>query len=194
MPVPRRRMSPDDRRDQLLDIGATLFAGQPYEDVAMEAVAAAAGVSRALLYRYFPTKRDFFAAIFQRASDRLLATTSLDPAEPLADQVLAGLDNHIDYFVANARTLLVANRGALSGDPVVQAIISAELAELRRRMLDAFGLVGPARARASMVLNGWLAFVRAMCVEWLQAPSMPRDELRDLCLRTLTGALGHDLG
>jgi AcrR family transcriptional regulator len=187
-------MSPDERRDQLLDIGATLFAGQPYEDVAMEAVAAAAGVSRALLYRYFPTKRDFFAAIFQRASDRLLATTVLDPAEPLADQVLAGLDNHIDYFVANARTLLVANRGALSGDPVVQAIISAELAELRRRMLDAFGLVGPARARASMVLNGWLAFVRAVCVEWLRAPSMPRDELRDLCLRTLTGALGHELG
>jgi AcrR family transcriptional regulator len=186
-------MSPQDRRDQLLDIGAGLFAGQPYEDVAMEEVAAQAGVSRALVYRYFPTKRDFFAAIFARASERLLASTPLDPAQPLREQVVAGLDNHIDYFVANARTLLVANRGALSGDPVIQAIISGELAELRARMVDAFGFTEPQRARASMVLNGWLAFVRVVCVEWLLEQSMPRDELRELCLRTLTGALGREL-
>jgi AcrR family transcriptional regulator len=188
-------MNPDDRREQLLDIGAQLFARLPYEDVVMTDVATRAGVTRALVYRYFPTKRDFFAAIFQQASDRLLRVTVLDPAESLMDQVVAGLDAHLDYFVDNARTLLVANRGALSGDPVVQAIISTELATLRARLLDVLGLAGRQRAVASVALNGWLSFVRAVTMEWLADQSvMSRAELRDLCLRTLLAALDTQPG
>ena len=193
MPTGRRRLSPDDRRTQLLDIGADLFASRPYEEVRIADVAATAGASRALMYRYFPSKREFFAAIFQRASDRLLRATEVDPDVSMTDWVETGLDAHLDYFVANARTTLVANRGALSGDPLVQGIISEELGVLRQRMLDATGLVGDRRVAASIALSGWLAFVRAVCVEWLTGQTMSRDEVRQLCLRTLVSALGTDL-
>ena len=132
--------------------------------------AANAGISRALVYRYFPTKRDLFAAVYRRASERLLAASELVPGLTLAEQVLAGLDAHFDFFVENERTVLVANRGALAGDPAIEGIISEELAELRRRMLDAGGLHGRERVRASIALSGWLAFVRAVCVEWLADP------------------------
>jgi AcrR family transcriptional regulator len=189
----RRRLSPEERRNQLLDVGAELFADRPYEEVLIEDVAARAGVSRALMYRYFSSKPDFFAAIFQRASDRLLAATEFDGALSMAEQVAAGLDAHFDYFVANARTILVANRGALSGDPQIQGIISAELGVLRQRMLDAGAVSGHERVIASTALAGWLAFVRAVCVEWLTDQKMTREEVRDMCLRTLVHALGADL-
>lgn len=191
----RRRLTADARRDELLDIGERFFAARPFDEVLMEDVAAHAGVSRALLYRHFPTKRDLFAAVYQRAADRLLAVTELDSILPLADQVAAGLDAHIDYFVANRRTVLAANR-ALAGDPVIQAIISDELAVLRERLLEVIGIDGRRREAVSAVLMSWLVFVRVLCVDWLASPTFSRTELRDVCTGALLGALGpiQDLG
>ncbi|WP_231984904.1 helix-turn-helix domain-containing protein, partial [Mycobacterium sp. E796] len=57
----RHRLLPWQRREQLLDTGAAMFARAPYEDVSMEDIAARAGVSRATLYHYFPNKRDLYA-------------------------------------------------------------------------------------------------------------------------------------
>ena len=187
--VVRTRLTADQRREQLLDISAERFATCAYEDVSMDALARLAGVSRGLLYRYFPSKRDLFAAIYSRASERLLEVSELTHDGSLEEQIVAGLDAHFDFFIANARTVIEANRGALAGDPVVQNIINAELGELRRRLLDAVGLIGHERAKASIALHGWLAFVRAVSVDWLCTPTLSRDELRDICLRTLASAM-----
>ncbi len=193
-PSARRRLTPEARRDQIVDVGAEQFAARPYEQVHMADVAAHADISRALVYTYFPTKRDLFAAVYKRASERLLAASELVPGLTLAEQVLAGLDAHFDFFVENARTVLVANRGELAGDPVIEGIISEELAELRKRMLDAGGLHGHERVRASFALSGWLAFVRVVCVEWLADPNrgVSREEVRDMCLRALLSVLGGE--
>ncbi|KOU42909.1 TetR/AcrR family transcriptional regulator [Streptomyces sp. WM6378] len=185
----RRRLSPDERRKELLDVGAHLFAAKPYHDVLMEDVAEQAGVSRALLYRYFPNKSALFAGIFQQASDRLLDGTPIDPAQSLLDQLSAGLDVHFDYFAANKNTVLAANR-VLAGDPVIQAIINDELAELSRRVLDATGLEGSARDTVSALLTSWLVFVRALCVDWLTDEAFSRTELHDMSVGALLGALG----
>ncbi|MFE9403349.1 TetR/AcrR family transcriptional regulator [Streptomyces sp. NPDC006530] len=184
----RRRLSPDERRKELLDTGARLFAGKPYHDVLMEDVAEQAGVSRALLYRYFPSKHALFAAIYQQASDRLLDRTPVDPAHSLLAQLSAGLDVHFDYFAANRNTVLAANR-VLAGDPVIQAIITDELAELSRRVLDATGLQGPDRDTVRAALSAWLVFVRALCVDWLTNDTFSRKELHAMSLGALRGAL-----
>jgi AcrR family transcriptional regulator len=184
----RRRLAPRARRDTLLDSAAALFAARPYDEVLMEEVAERAGVSRALLYRHFTSKRDLFAAIYQRAADRLLVATQLDPAGSLADQVTAGLDAHLDYFEQNRHTVIAANR-VLAGDPVVQAIIADELDVLRQRLLDATGPAGRHREVMSAILVNWLAFVRSMCVDWLVNRTCSRDELRDICSGALLGAL-----
>jgi AcrR family transcriptional regulator len=187
----RRRLRPEERRDEIMDAGAEFFARHPYDDVLMEDIAAHAGVSRALLYKYFPGKRDLFAAIYRRAADRLLAGAQLDPDLPLADTAAAALDAHIDYFAAHPLTVLAANR-TLAGDPLIQAIIDDELATLRARMLDAAGYTGRSRTVASAALRAWLVFVREICVEWLAGQEIERDEIRAICLRTLSAAL--DLG
>jgi AcrR family transcriptional regulator len=181
-------LAPAERRAELIEVGARLFAAKPYEDVLMEDVAEQAGVSRALLYRYYPAKRDLFAAIYRQAADRLLAAAVFDPDTPIPDQVAAALDVHFDYFAANRNTVLAANR-LLAGDRAIQAIIDDELAALRRRLLDAAGLAGPARDAVSSVLTGWLVFVRTLCVDWLATQTLSRIQLRDACLGALWGAL-----
>ncbi len=182
----RRRLTREERRLDLIDISAQLFAARAYDDVLMEAVAERAGVSRALLYRHFPSKRDLFGAVYQRAAERLIAVTELDDERPLDEQVSAGLDAHIDYFIANRNTVLTANR-VLAGDPTIQAIISDELAVIRERLLDAIDIDRP--EALSAVLMSWLVFVRVLCVDWLENESTTRVELRDMCLGALYGAL-----
>ena len=59
----RRRLSPEDRRSELLDLGADVFGQRPYDEVRIDEIAERAGVSRALMYHYFPDKRAFFAAV-----------------------------------------------------------------------------------------------------------------------------------
>jgi AcrR family transcriptional regulator len=186
-------LSPEKRRQELLDVGAELFIDLPYEEVLMEDVALRAGVSRGLMYHYFPSKSAFFAAVFKRDSDRLLEVSTVDAGLPLADQVRAGLDAHLDYFAAHKKNILTANRGALSGDPTVQAIISDQLATLRDRMLQNLGHRGHARVVSAVALDGWLAFVRAVCVEWLEGADLSRDEVRALCFRTLAGIFVQDV-
>ncbi|WP_067810011.1 TetR/AcrR family transcriptional regulator [Nocardia beijingensis] len=187
--MPRRRLSPDERRRVLLDAGAKLFADRPYDTVLMEDVAAEAGVSRALLYRHFPSKRDLFAAVYQLASEQLLVATTFDAEAPLVDQLAAGLDTHFAYFEANANSVLAANR-VLATDPSIQAIIAGELGELRERVLDALRLEGPPRATVSAILTSWLTFVRVLTVEWLEHGTPTRAQMREISLGALLGALG----
>ena len=73
----RRRLSPEDRRSELLALGAEVFGQRPYDEVRIDEIAERAGVSRALMYHYFPDKRAFFAggnATGQGAQVHVVAT------------------------------------------------------------------------------------------------------------------------
>ncbi|MBF6182744.1 TetR/AcrR family transcriptional regulator [Nocardia otitidiscaviarum] len=185
---PRRRLTPERRRSELLEVGARMFAEHPYDEVLMEQVAERAGISRALLYRHFPTKRELFTAIYQQAADQLLSDAALDRTRPLREQLATALDKNIDYFAANRNTYLAANR-TLAGDPTVQAIITGHHAAWREQLLDAAGLDGHERALTSAVLLSWLLFVHSLCVEWLEHQQFSRTELRTACVGALLGAL-----
>ena len=179
----RRRLEPQQRREHLLDTGAALFADKPYEDVLMEDIAARAGVSRALLYHYYPNKRDLYVAIFKRASARFLARDSPDPQLPLAEQLAAGLEAHIQSFVDHPFEAVTINRGALSDDPAVQAIIAEELNVVGQRLVNELVAEGHRRDVTEIAVEGWLAFVRAACVKWVQSQNISRSDLTEMCLR-----------
>jgi AcrR family transcriptional regulator len=185
----RQRLSPADRRAQLLAVASRLFAVHPYDDVLMEDVAGQAGVSRALLYRHFPSKHALFAAVYQQAADQLLVDTRLDPADSLVEQLVQGMDVHLDYFIANRHAVLAANR-VLAGDPVIQTIMNGELDALRARLLAALPLADEAtREAVSGVLRSWLVFVQVLVVDWLTKQTCTRTELRDVCVGAVLGAL-----
>jgi len=188
--VTPRRLKPQQRREQLLDIGAAMFAEKPYEDVYVEDIAARAGVSRALMYHYFPSKRDLYVAIFERAGNRFLARVSPDPELPLAEQLAAGLEAHIQSFVDHPFEAVAINRGALSDDPAIQAIISEELNVVCQRLVNELVAEGHLRDVTEIAVEGWVAFVRAACVKWIQSQNISRVDLTDMCLRAFDCALG----
>ena len=189
--VTRRRLEPQHRREQLLDTAAAMFAEKPYEDVYVEDIAARAGVSRALLYHHFPSKRDLYVAIFKRASNRFLARVSPDPQLPLAEQLAAGLEAHIQSFVDHPFEAIAINRGALSDDPAIQAIIAEELNVVGQRLIDKLVAEGHPRDATEIAVEGWLAFVRAACVKWIQSQNISRADLTEMCLRAFDCALEH---
>jgi AcrR family transcriptional regulator len=187
-----RRLEPQQRREQLLDTGAAMFAEKPYEDVWMEDIAARAAVSRATLYHYFPSKRDLYVAIFMRARNRLLArVANPDPQLSFAEKLAAGLEAYIQYFADHPFDAIAINHCALSDDPAIQAIITGELNVVGQRLIDKLVAEGRLRDVTEIAVEGWLAFVRTACLQWVQSQKISRDDLTEMCLRALDGALGH---
>jgi AcrR family transcriptional regulator len=183
------RLKPQQRREQLLDTAAAMFAQKPYEDVMVEDIVARACVSRSTLYHYFPTKRDLYVAIFKRSSNRLLARANPDPQLPLAEQLATGLEAHIQYFVDHPCDAITINRGALSDDPAIQAIITEELNVIGQRLIDKLVAEGCLRDVTEIAVEGWLAFVRAACVKWIQSQNISRADLTEMCIRAFDCAL-----
>src|SRR6476661_1594491 len=85
--VVRRRLSADERRRQLVAIGLAKIVETPIQDLSMDDIATEAGISRGLLFHYFPTKTDFYLACLAAAGRRILRTTAPDPADPAGVQV-----------------------------------------------------------------------------------------------------------
>ncbi|MFF0459582.1 TetR/AcrR family transcriptional regulator [Streptomyces mexicanus] len=191
----RRRLSTGERREQLLSVGARLFSESPYDDVWIEQVAEIAGVSRGLLYHYFPTKRDFFAAVVERESERMLRMTAAVPGVPVREQLAAGLDAYLEYVRAHAHGYRAFHRADAAGDQAVRRVYRRALAAQERQILAAlaadpeFGPLAAGRPELKLAVRGWLAFTTAVCLEWLRGFELTREQVRDLCARALLGVL-----
>ncbi|GHD25317.1 TetR/AcrR family transcriptional regulator [Streptomyces galbus] len=191
----RRRLSTGERREQLLGVGARLFSESPYDDVWIEQVAEIAGVSRGLLYHYFPTKRDFFAAVVERESERMLAMTAPVPGVPVRAQLAAGLDAYLEYVRAHAHGYRAFHRADAAGDSAVRRVYQRALAAQERQVLAAlaadpeFGPDAEGRPEVRLAVRGWLAFTTAVSLEWLRGGDLTREQVRDLCARALLGVL-----
>ncbi|WP_055532320.1 TetR/AcrR family transcriptional regulator [Streptomyces graminilatus] len=191
----RRRLSTGERREQLLSVGARLFSESPYDDVWIEQVAEIAGVSRGLLYHYFPTKRDFFAAVVERESERMLRMTATVPGVPAREQLAANLDAFLAYVEEHAHGYRAFHRADASGDQAVRKVYRRALAAQERQILTAlaadpeFGRLSEERPELRLAVRGWLAFTTAVCLEWLRGSDLSRRQVRDLCARSLLGTL-----
>jgi AcrR family transcriptional regulator len=191
----RRRLSTEERRGQLLSVGARLFSESPYDEVRIERVAEIAGVSRGLLYHYFPTKRDFFAAVVDRESARMLRMTKAVPGVPVREQLTAGLDTYLEYVRAHAHGYRAFHRADAAGDRTVRRVYRRALAAQERQILAAlaadpeFGPLSEARPDLALAVRGWLAFTTAVCLEWLRGSKLSHAQVRDLCARALLGVI-----
>ncbi len=185
----RTRLSREARQDQLLDLGAELFADKSYEDVHIELLAEEAGVSRGLLYHYFPTKRAFFAAMVRRESNRMSELTRPDPDLPIIDQLNQGIETYLNYCADHKLGVKAVFRGGASADPEIQTIIDEETQLQTARILAAVEPGRPASTLATIAVRSWLQFMRNAAHDWLDAPDITRDEIRDLVTRALIATL-----
>jgi len=182
-----RRLQAEDRRRQLLERGAELFARHSYDELSMRKIAREAGISKPLLYHYFPSKREFFQATLAQAAEELRARTEPDPALPPLDQLRESLKAFLELIDENAlayRKLMQS----VSGVPEVRELVEEVRTRTAARILEGLYPDGaPPKARAAV--HGWLWFMDGACLDWIEHRDLSRDELRDLLLGTLFGTL-----
>ena len=186
----RARLSTDARREQLVALGVEMFSERPFDEVSIDDIAASAGISKGLLYHYFPSKRDFYVAVVRHSADEMQAVTETDPdLAPLDAPVdrpgsLPGVRRHprprlLDR-AARRHRLRPRGRGHRRGRPLRDG----------DRILDDLPGGEPVARRAH----------RGPRLDRLRRGSEPRvarapraqsrEELRDLLIQALTGAIG----
>lgn len=184
----RTRLTVEQRRAQLLEIGADLFADLAYEQVSIEKVAELAGVSHGLLYRYFPSKQAFFAAVIEVEGERLLNASHPDPALSAIDQIMAGLDVYIDQAENSPSAYRMAHQieaADSSLDPTRQARNIIQ----RDRVLNSLAAIIPIETETSLAVTSWLGFTQTAILDWIDNPVISRRRLHELCMRTLGAAV-----
>src|SRR5919199_5437780 len=97
-PVSGRRLGPEARRAQLVGVGLALMKEMPFDEVTAEVVARAGGVSKGLVFHYFPTTRDLQVAILRAASAELLAELDVGEGLPPDERLLVGLEAFVGYI------------------------------------------------------------------------------------------------
>ena len=106
----RIRMSGQERREQLLDVGRRLFAEKGFEVVTVEEIAAKAGVSKPVVYEHFGGKEGLYAVVVDREMNHLLASIgdALTGGSPraLLEQAGLALFDYIDRYPDGFRILV----------------------------------------------------------------------------------------
>ena len=192
----RVRMSPDNRREQLLELGVRLLSTRPLDELSIETLAEEAGISRGLLYHYFGNKQDFHTAVVQRAADDLYARTAPDGDGTPLEQLAGSLARYVDYVTENYQGYVSLIRGAAGGHDEIRRIYEASRAALTDRIFEgpaaeeaaALGLTDTPAVR--LLVQGWSSFVEEVVVEWVRDPrGLSRDELLVLLSGSLPGIL-----
>jgi AcrR family transcriptional regulator len=182
------RLQVDERRRQLLELGAQLFASHSYGELSMARIAAEAGISKALLYHYFPSKQDFFVATLQQGAEEIARRTQPDPDLPPLEALAASLDAFLGWIEENERAYLKFMESVGSA-PEVKAMIDQIRDATSTRILDGLGAGNPPPPKLRAAARAWLWYMDGAILDWLEHRDMSRAELRDLLLGSLAGSL-----
>jgi AcrR family transcriptional regulator len=185
--VPRaRRLEPDERRRQLIDAACGVFAQQPCEDVTLEAVAAAAGVRRGLLYHYFPDgKAQLFAAVYERAVFAPVERMNTDPTETLERKLPANVAQFLDVAAADTPGWRIYREGRRVSDPAFVAVLDRARRVIARNVAtNHLGAVEPTPVVAAAV-EGYVRFAEAVIDAWVDEQRLTRVQVEALLAQTL---------
>ncbi|GAA2398129.1 TetR/AcrR family transcriptional regulator [Actinomadura vinacea] len=176
----RRRLSVDERRDELIEAALQLFSARPPEDVSIDDVAAAAGASRALVYHYFGGKYELYLAALGSAAKRL-AVLLEPPTEgrPL-ERLQISLERYFDFVESHAAGFTALLRGGpadRSGE--VGEIVDGMRRLLLERILHAIDVESP-QPILRITLRSWMASVETAGLDWLENRDLARPELESL--------------
>lgn len=186
----RTRLSPDDRMRQLVNIGTELFAERGLSDVWVDDVAEAAGVSRGLIYHYFPTKRDFYVAVLQLSTEEFLAKTAPDDELIGLDRVHKSVEVFLEYVDTHRSGYMATIVAGNSGEPEIREMVQ----NVRERSIDqvCHSIVGEGDVPdiLRLAVRGYQGSLIAMCIDWIENSTLPREQLVELAYAMFIGSLG----
>src|SRR3954452_23453009 len=169
MPAKRTRLRPEARRAQLIDLGVEMLATRRLDELSVELIAKAAGISRGLLFHYFPSKQEFHLEVARAAAAEMIRRTEPDPdLSPPVEALRAALTSFIEYVEENPDNYKSLVRGAASGDADMRAIFDETRSTMAQRIITVVaeqGLV--VDARTTLAIHGWVAYVEECVVRWI---------------------------
>jgi AcrR family transcriptional regulator len=175
----------DDRREELLEIWTEIFGARPYDQVSIDDIAERAGISKGLLYHYYPSKRDYYVAGVKREVDRVFGFTQPDPGLPPLERTRASIDAYLDYAEQHAEGIASVHTAGVGADEEVRLLIDGAQARQTERLMRV--IVGDAEPSdvLRLAIRGWFGFLVTSTVQWLQTREIERDKLRDLIVQVL---------
>jgi AcrR family transcriptional regulator len=184
----RTRLTPDQRRTQLLDLGVSLLATRSLDELTIDVLAEEAGISRGLLYHYFGNKHEFREAVVRRAVADLIEQTAPPPGGEPLERLLASVAAYVDYVVANYQGYVSIVRGAAGGNENLRELYESARTALTDRIFteDAQGDLIPDTPAARLMVRGWSALGEELVLTWV---ADPRGVTRDQLLESMAASL-----
>jgi len=190
---PRRRLTADERRRAILTAAQDVFARRGYHGSSIDEIAQAAGISKALIYEHFPSKKDLHVSLLdmhvQELFDRLAANAATE--DPGDVRLRNGLDAFLGWVEEQRGAFRMVFRDAADpevADVVVriQGQVTAAVAALMATEPMVPAASEEARERGIRMLAQQLTGgVQALALWWIDNPEVPRsvvlDSAMDFC-------------
>ena len=179
-PTSRVRMSGKERREQLLDIGRTLFANKGFDGTSVEEIADKAGVSKPVVYEHFGGKEGLYAVVVDREVRRLLdrITASLQGNHPreLLEQAAGALLDYVEKDTDGFR-ILVRDSPVASSSGTFASMISDIATQVEHVLAGEFKSRGYDPKLAGLYSQALVGMVALTGQWWLDARKPKRDEV-----------------
>ncbi|WP_405873509.1 MULTISPECIES: TetR/AcrR family transcriptional regulator [unclassified Streptomyces] len=173
----RRRMGVEERRQQLIGVALELFSQRSPDDVSIDEIAAAAGISRPLVYHYFPGKLSLYEAALRRAAQDLAGRFDEPQEGPLGDRLRRVMRRFFDFVDDHGPGFAALMRGGPAvGSSATNALIDSVRQAAYVQIVSHLGVEDPP-ARLEMVVRSWISLAESTALLWLDGRRIPRAEL-----------------
>ena len=184
----RTRLSPEQRRAQLVSIGVASLADHPLAFLTMEYLSAEAGVSRGLLFHYFVSKKGLHREVVRTARDSMLRATKPSADLPPDDRLRDTLERIVRFVREHRGTFFSLVRGVASGDTEVRDVVDQARALQAQRVIDVLLEIGFTDSDLLRIaMRSWVAFVEEILVESALNTEMPSAEIVSFLERSAKG-------
>ncbi|OMI89819.1 TetR family transcriptional regulator [Streptomyces sp. M1013] len=170
-------MGVEERRQQLIGVALDLFSRRSPDEVSIDEIASAAGISRPLVYHYFPGKLSLYEAALRRASDDL-AARFVEPHEgPLGARLLRVMGRYFDFVDEHGPGFSALMRGGPAvGSSTANALVDSVRQAAYVQILSHLDVTEPP-ARLELVVRSWISLAESTALLWLDGRRIPRAEL-----------------
>ncbi|MGW1077489.1 TetR/AcrR family transcriptional regulator [Streptomyces sp. NPDC002537] len=173
----RRRMGVEQRREQLIAVALELFGHRSPDDVSIDEIAAAAGISRPLVYHYFPGKQSLYEAALRRAADELTALFTEPREGPLGARLARVMSRFFDFVEEHGTGFSALMRGGpAAGRGRTCAIIDGVRRAAYEEVLAHLSVQSPP-PRLELAVRSWISLTETTALLWLDGRRIPRAEL-----------------
>ncbi|MFF7638345.1 TetR/AcrR family transcriptional regulator [Kitasatospora sp. NPDC008050] len=187
---PRRRLSVDERREQLIAVALDLFSARPPEEVSIDDIAAAAGASRPLVYHYFPGKQAIYEESLRRAGQELAGRFEEPHTGPLSERLARVMDRYLGFVAGHGPGFAALLRGgSVAASPGTNAVIDEVRRAAQDQILAHLALPDPSPG-LRLTVRTWIANAEISSLAWLadrQQP--PRAQVRQRLVQDFVAAL-----